>query len=43
MMLQFINALRELVAETGRAGPIAVAILALLVALSVLWTNGGPG
>jgi hypothetical protein len=43
MMLKIIDALRALIATASRVGPTAVAVLALLVALSVIWRYGGSG
>lgn len=36
-MVEIINALKNLISELERIGPMGIAILALIVALAALW------
>lgn len=36
-MVEVIKAIQELVSEVGKTGPMGVAMLALIVALSAIW------
>ena len=40
-MVDVIKAIKELISEVEKAGPIGVAVLALIVALSAIWILGG--
>jgi hypothetical protein len=40
-MVDVINAIKELVSEVSKAGPMGVAMLSLIVALSAIWILGG--
>jgi hypothetical protein len=40
-MVDLIKAVKDLVAEIARVGPMGIAALALLVALSAIWILGG--
>lgn len=40
-MVEIIKAITELVAEVGKVGPTGVAVLALIVALSLIWVLRG--
>jgi hypothetical protein len=40
-MVNFIKAVKDLIAEIAGVGPMGIAALALLVALSAIWVLGG--
>ena len=40
-MVEVIKAVKELVSEIGKTGPMGVAVLALIVALTAIWILGG--
>lgn len=40
-MVEVIKAIQELVSEVRKTGPMGVAMLALIVALSAIWILGG--
>lgn len=40
-MVDFVKLIRELIGEVNKIGPMGIAALALLVALSAIWVLGG--
>lgn len=40
-MVELVKAIKELVGEIANIGPMGIAVLALLVALSAIWVLGG--
>jgi hypothetical protein len=40
-MVEIINAIKDLISELGKIGPLGVALLALVVALSAIFVFGG--
>lgn len=40
-MVEIIKALKELVSEVGKCGPMGIAALALIIAFSAIWILGG--
>lgn len=40
-MVDVLKAVKELISEFEKAGPMSIAVLALIVALSAIWILGG--